>query len=56
MSPCQHFAFEKNPPYTLTPKDLDKQLFFIVDNGEAGRCFLCFINRKANGGYSRFIS
>lgn len=31
--------------YTLTLKNLDKQSFFIVNSGKAGRCHPCFIHK-----------
>ncbi len=47
---------EKKPPYTLTPKNLDKQLFFIVNSGKADRCHPRFINNRAGKGYPRSIN
>ncbi len=41
----------KKLPCALTPNDSDKQSFFIVNGGKAGRCHPCFINSKANRGY-----
>ena len=38
------FYFWKKPFYILISKDLDKQLFFIINGGKTGRCYLCFIN------------
>ncbi len=46
----------KKPPYALTPKDSDKQLFFIVNDGKASRCHPRFINSRAGRGYPHSIN
>ena len=43
-------------PSILTPKDLDKKLFFIVNSGKAGRCYFCFIISKAGRCYSHLTN
>lgn len=55
ISTCQHFTFKKKLLYALTPKDLDKQSFFIVNGGKARNCHPQFINR-AGTYYLYFIN
>ena len=47
MLHCQHFTSEKKLSCVLILKNLNKQLFFIINDGEVGRYYPCFINSKA---------
>ena len=46
----QRFIFRKSFFNILTPKNLDKQLFFIVNDGKTGKYYLCFMNKRAGRG------